>query len=80
MFHNLFKNWNFVRLLRLAMGIFLTIEAVKSGMWFLIITGVIFTVMPLLNIGCCSGGSCSVSVKNMEQTHDEVDYEEIKSS
>lgn len=78
MFHNLFKNWNFVRLLRLAMGIFLTIEAVRSGMWFLIITGVIFTVMPLLNIGCCSGGSCSVSTKNHKQINDEIEYEEIK--
>ena len=29
MFHNIFKNWNFVRLLRLAIGIFLTVESCK---------------------------------------------------
>lgn len=78
MFQNIFKNWNFVRILRLAMGIFITVEVVKSGMWFLIITGVLFTVMPLLNIGCCSGGSCSVSTKNHKQINDEIEYEEIK--
>ena len=34
---NIFKNWNFVRILRLATGIFLVVEAVKSGMWFLVL-------------------------------------------
>jgi hydrogenase maturation factor len=41
MIQNILKNWNFVRLLRLAMGIFLVVEAVKSGMWILVAVGAV---------------------------------------
>ena len=36
MIQNILKNWNLIRLLRLAIGIFLVVEAIKSGMWFLV--------------------------------------------
>lgn len=75
---NLFKNWNFVRLLRLAMGVFLVVEAVQSGMWILVAVGAVFVVMPLLNIGCCAAGNCSVPKPNSKGSSDEVHYEEIK--
>ncbi|MXS70485.1 hypothetical protein GSF70_04570 [Flavobacteriaceae bacterium W22] len=75
---NLFKNWNFVRLLRLAMGVFLVVEAVQSGMWILVAVGAVFVVMPLLNIGCCAAGNCSVPKSNSKNSSDEVHYEEIK--
>lgn len=78
MIQNIFKNWNFIRLLRLAMGIFLVVEAVKSGMWFLVAVGAVFVAMPLLNIGCCVNGNCSVLARNLKSTTDEVEYEEIK--
>ncbi|SEM45543.1 hypothetical protein SAMN05421856_103334 [Chryseobacterium taichungense] len=75
---NLFKNWNFVRLFRLSMGIFLIVEAVKSGMWILVAVGAVFVVMPLLNIGCCATGNCSVPSRDSKNSSDEVRYEEIK--
>ena len=75
---NLFKNWNFVRLLRLAMGIFLVVEATQSGMWILVAVGMVFVVMPLFNIGCCAAGNCSVPTRNSKNNRDEVEYEEIK--
>ncbi|UOU97216.1 hypothetical protein MUU74_12010 [Chryseobacterium daecheongense] len=78
MIQNIIKNWNFVRLLRLAMGIFLLVEAIKSGMWFLVVVGAIFVAMPLLNIGCCAAGNCSVPTRNSKNANDEVEYEEIK--
>lgn len=78
MLNNIVKNWNFIRLLRLAMGIFLVVEAVKSGMWFLVAVGAVFVAMPLLNIGCCANGNCSVPLRNSKSTTDEVEYEEIK--
>ncbi|MET3537199.1 hypothetical protein [Chryseobacterium limigenitum] len=78
MVQNIFKNWNFVRLLRLAMGIFLVVEAVKSGMWILVAVGAVFVAMPLLNIGCCSAGNCSVPIRHSKNINDEVEYEEIK--
>lgn len=78
MMQNIFKNWNFVRILRLAMGIFLVVEAVKSGMWLLVFVGAVFVAMPLLNIGCCATGNCSVPTRNSKNNKDEVEYEEIK--
>lgn len=78
MVQNMFKNWNFVRLLRLAMGIFLVVEAVKSGMWFLVAVGAVFVAMPLLNIGCCTTGNCYVPTRNSKNVNDEVESEEIK--
>lgn len=75
---NLFKNWNFVRLLRLAMGVFLGVEAFQSGMWILVAVGAVFVVMPLLNIGCCAIGNCSVPKRNSKSGSDDVRYEEIK--
>ncbi|AZA51218.1 hypothetical protein EG346_24970 [Chryseobacterium carnipullorum] len=75
---NLFKNWNFVRLLRLAMGIFLVVEATQSGMWILVAVGMVFVVMPLFNIGCCAAGNCSVPTRNSKKNGDKVEYEEIK--
>ncbi len=78
MIQNIFKNWNFVRILRLAMGIFLVVEAVKSGMWLLVFVGVVFIAMPLLNIGCCATGDCSVPTRKSKNNRDEVQYEEIK--
>lgn len=78
MLDNILKNWNFVRLLRLAMGVFLIVEAVKSGMWILVAVGVVFIIMPLLNIGCCANGSCNVPSSRSKNNRDEVEYEEIK--
>ena len=78
MLDNILKNWNFVRLLRLAMGVFLTVEAIKSGMWLLVAVGVVFVVMPLFNVGCCANGSCNVPTSRSNNNSDEVDYEEIK--
>ena len=78
MIQNIFKNWNFVRILRLATGIFLVVEAVKSGMLFLVLVGAVFVAMPLLNIGCCATGNCSVPERNSGKTVNEVEYEELK--
>ena len=78
MLNTILKNWNFVRLLRLAIGVFLFVEALISQKWFLVAVGAIFVLMPLLNIGCCATGDCSVPQNNPKNSSDEVEYEEIK--
>ena len=75
---SIFKNWNFVRILRFAMGVFLLFESVKSGIGFLIFVGAIFTIMPLLNVGCCCTSSCGISRGKTNQNNTEVDFEEIQ--
>lgn len=69
-----------MRLLRLALGIMIFIQGVNSHDLLFIITGVLFSLMPLFNIGCCAVGNCSVSgqKKINSQSTEEPGYEEIK--
>ncbi len=78
MIQNIFKNWNVIRMFRLGVGILVSVEALKSGNWFLVFVGAVFVLMPLLNIGCCATGKCSVPAGNSKKSIDEVEYEEIK--
>lgn len=57
-----FQNWNFIRIIRLLLGIVLLIESVKMNDYFLILISSAFTLIPLLNIGC-SGGNCGINSK-----------------
>ncbi|HVX24893.1 MAG TPA: hypothetical protein VHB70_01025 [Parafilimonas sp.] len=58
------NNWNFIRLLRLALGIIILIEGINTNDWMYIIAGVLFSLMPVFNIGCCGMGSCSIPNKH----------------
>ena len=52
------SNWHLMRVLRLLMGIAILVQAdmMKDIPFFLI--GVLFTAMPLFDIGCCASGTC----------------------
>lgn len=53
------KNWNLMRVVRLAFGIYIIIQGLELNQWLFVGLGVLFSLMPLLNIGCCSTGNCS---------------------
>lgn len=74
------SNWNFMRLLRLALGVMIFIQAIKSNDLMFIILGALFSLMPLFNIGCCGVGNCSIpGQKNIHtQSTEEPTYEEVK--
>lgn len=57
---NYLKNWNVMRLLRLALGIFAIVQGVQAAQWLLVAMGGIFCIMPLLNIGCSGVSGCTV--------------------
>ena len=80
MIQNITKNWNIFRILRLALGLFLMTEAIRTGVWFMTIFAAAMIIMPLLNIGCCAGGNCAVSDrKSSGSDTDEVEFEEVQS-
>ncbi|MGB7527664.1 hypothetical protein [Sphingobacterium cellulitidis] len=54
------SQWSVMRILRLVMGIVIIIQGVKSEMWLIAGLGVLFTILPLLNMGCSANGSCQV--------------------
>ncbi len=55
------QQWTLRRLLYLAMGILVGMQAIQDHMWFLLIPGVWFTVMGLFAMGC-AGPSCGVEM------------------
>lgn len=49
-----------MRFFRLVVGIFIMAHGFTTGQWILVAMGGFFSLMPLLNIGCCATGTCSV--------------------
>ena len=80
MIQSITKNWNIFRILRLALGLFLMTEAIRTGVWFMTVFAAAMIIMPLLNIGCCAGGNCAVPErKSSGSDTDEVQFEEVQS-
>ena len=77
----LFTNWNFICWLRLAVGIYVTVQAVQLHDTMLGFFGAFFLIQAVTNTGCCGVQSCAapVSKKNSDKI-EEVDFEEIKSN
>ena len=72
--------WNFFRWLRLALGIMVLFEGITSGVAIFVLFGLIFTLMPLLNIGCCSTSACGTNQSKFNEDENgdfKVVYEEI---
>lgn len=78
--NTIFSNWNLMRVVRLALGVFIIGEGVNSHDWSFILLGGVFTLMPIFNIGCCANNSCQTSLKknNTDANSDEVTFEEVK--
>jgi hypothetical protein len=77
--HAVLSNWNFMRVLRLGLGIFIIVQSVIARDWTMGIIGAMFTAMPVFNIGCCGAGGCAVdpSAKRTNQSTKDVSYEEV---
>lgn len=75
----LFQNWNFMRLLRLGLGIYIAVQAVETLSIFSGVVAVFFIFQAITNTGCCGSNGCAVPIKksNPDQA-EEVKFEEIK--
>lgn len=82
MIKNYIKNWDFMRLLRLGIGIFIIVQGFIMHEWMLAVLGGLFSLMPIFNVGCGGvDGSCnrpiSRSYRSYNKTED-IHYEEVK--
>ncbi len=76
---NYLSNWNFMRIVRLALGIMIIVQGVQVQEWLFIVLGGLFSLMPVLNIGCCGASRCSTQIpKNNKNVTEEIAYEEVK--
>lgn len=75
----LFNNWNFMRFLRLGLGLYIAVQAVET---LSIVSGavaVLFLFQAITNMGCCGSNGCALPTKKSNSDKiQEVEYEEIK--
>lgn len=72
------RKWDVGRWLRLGIGIWIISQGISSGNGLLIAMGAVFTLMPLLNVGCCGSGSCAVPQRKSIHDVEDVRFEEIR--
>lgn len=76
---NYLSNWNFMRIIRLVLGIVIIVQGIQAQQWILVALGGLFTLMPLFNIGCCGTAGCSTTYSSRKNTTTEdITYEEVK--
>jgi len=73
----IFSNWNFIRLLRLGVGIAILVQAFIARDILFAFLGLIFTTMPVFNIGCCGTQGSYVPVDKDPDKVKEISYEEV---
>ena len=57
------SNWTLMRFLRLVMGIAILVQAVIAKDILFAFAGIVFTAMPVFNIGCCGTAGCATPGK-----------------
>jgi hypothetical protein len=70
------QGWNFMRVLRLCLGISLIVYGIVVKEKMAVMLGVISGSVALANIGCCSTSGCAVSSRPTNKNQI-VDYEEL---
>jgi hypothetical protein len=71
------KGWNFVRLIRLALGAFITVQSFITREWLLGFAGLFLTGTALFNVGCCGIYGCQPVIKSHSGQVKEISYEEV---
>ena len=74
---HVFTHWNFIRLLRMGLGITVIVQAVIVHEITMVLAGILLSGMALLNIGCCGTGTCNAAVRKNTSPLKEIEYEEV---
>ena len=60
MIKNMYTNWNYIRVIRLVLGLIVMIQAVYTKNYLFLLPGILFTGMALLNTSFCGSNGCAV--------------------
>jgi hypothetical protein len=73
------SNWNFMRALRLILGVIILVQGFEAKEWMYAFAGILLSGMAIANIGCCGVGGCNVPSRNSnkELIQKDITYEEI---
>ena len=75
---NFFNNWHFMRIIRLLLGMVIIAQGAYTKNWIFVIVGLLFTLLPLFNIGGCGTASCNTSTTSTNKTMEDTSFEEVK--
>lgn len=64
------RNWNFIRIARFLLALFVVIAAWKSEEWLFLLIGGALLMQTILNVGCCVG-KCSVPIDDKSNLFNE---------
>ena len=67
-----------MRVLRLALGIIIIVQGVQAKEWLFVALGGLFSLMPLLNIGCCGASGCTTPVSKSSKKIEDITYAEVR--
>lgn len=67
-----------MRVLRLALGIFIVVQGIMAKEWLLVGLGGLFSLMPLMNIGCCGVSGCNTPISRSNKKLEGTTYEEVR--
>lgn len=70
------QKWNFIRLLRLVLGIAILAQGIYHMDTLTIILGAAFSGMAVANVGCCGTSGCAVNSTRVPKTKN-IQYEEL---
>ena len=70
------QGWNFMRILRLLLGVAIVIQGIVLKDAMSLVLGIIFGGLAVANIGCCGTNGCAIDNRstNIDQ---KTDYEEL---
>lgn len=72
-----FTHWNFIRLMRLGLGITIIVQAVIVHEIVMVLAGMLLSGMALFNIGYCGAGGCKKPIRKNTPGTKEIEYEEV---
>ena len=76
---SLLTGWNFMRFLRLGVGIFIGVQAIQYHDVLSGLIASVFLLQAATNTGCCGASGCATNNKyNTKNNIQEVEFEEVK--
>ena len=79
MMEAILSNWNLMRSLRLAVGVWGVYVSITDAQPLFGILGGMFILQSLLNVGCCGSNGCKIPQNKNQPTTNiiETEYEEV---
>lgn len=81
--YRILGGWTFMRFLRLALGLLISIEAIKGTDFLLGMLGGILLLQAFFNTGCCGSYACDTNhsydkLASVDKTLENVSFKELK--